>query len=45
MRYKKSLDALVDFVVRIQPVSETRTELAGGFFRAFDYKKWEVWAR
>jgi len=34
---------LADFLIRIQVKSETLPELDGGWFRAFDYEKWEYW--
>ena len=35
---------LADFLVRIQIRSEARPELDGGWFRAFDFRRWEAWA-
>lgn len=37
-------DRLADFLCRIQIRSETVSQLDGGWFRAFDYKRWEAWA-
>jgi len=34
-------DKLAEFLVRIQVRSETRAELDGAWFRAFDFKRWE----
>jgi hypothetical protein len=36
-------DKLAQFLVRIQIHSDTRPELDGGWFRAFDLKRWEAW--
>ena len=35
---------LSDYLVRIQVASASHPELAGAWFRAFDYEKWEFWA-
>lgn len=53
MRYKtarrfrafdqRMADTLADFLVRIQIRSEAHPELDGGWFRSFDYKKWDYW--
>ena len=43
VQYKRMADRLADFLVRIQIRSETHPELDGGWFRAFDYRKWEYW--
>lgn len=40
-RYKRMEDKLAEFLVRIQVRSETRPELDGAWFRAFDFKRWE----
>jgi hypothetical protein len=37
-------DKLARFLVRIQIRSEARPELDGGWFRAFDLRRWEAWA-
>ena len=42
-QYKRMVDKLADFLVRIQVRSEKHTELDGGWFRAFDYSQWEYW--
>ena len=52
--YKKAVDKLAQFFVRIQssvmktsketPKQWNRDSLEGGFFRAFDFEKWEVYA-
>lgn len=36
-------DKLADFLIRIQVQSDTRPEIHGAWFRAFDYKRWEYW--
>jgi len=42
--YKEAEDKLAKFLCRIQIRSEAHPELDGGWFRAFDYKRWEYWA-
>lgn len=42
-QYKRMRDQLADFLIRIQVKSEVHPELDGGWFRAFDYEKWEYW--
>lgn len=42
--YKDTEDKLAQFLTRIQICSEVRPELDGGWFRAFDFKRWEYWA-
>jgi hypothetical protein len=37
-------DKLAEFLCRIQIRSEKHPELDGGWFRAFDFKRWEYWA-
>lgn len=37
-------DKLAKFLCRIQIRSEAHPELDGGWFRAFDFKRWEYWA-
>ena len=34
---------LAEFFVRIQVRSEAHPELDGGWFRCFDYQKWDYW--
>ena len=41
--YKDAEDKLAKFLCRIQIRSEAHPELDGGWFRAFDYKRWEYW--
>jgi hypothetical protein len=46
-RDKKIKDAeekLIKFLCRIQNRSEAQPSLDGGWFRAFDFKRWEAWA-
>ncbi|NIA12298.1 MAG: hypothetical protein GWP10_21940 [Nitrospiraceae bacterium] len=40
-QYKRMADRLADFLIRIQIRSEKHSELDGGWFRAFDYRRWE----
>ena len=42
--YKEEVERLADFLVRIQARSQTHRDLDGGWFRAFDYKRWDYWA-
>jgi hypothetical protein len=42
--YKKAVDKLSDFLTRIQVKSDRHKDLDGGWFRAFDYKRWDYWA-
>ena len=42
-RYRRMEDKLADFLVRIQVHSDTRPELDGAWFRAFDYQRWEYY--
>ena len=42
--YKKAVDKLSDFLIRIQVQSENHKDLNGGWFRGFDYGKWDYWA-
>ena len=41
---KKKEDRLAEYIVRLQTHSSEHPELDGAFFRAWDYRKWEVWA-
>jgi hypothetical protein len=43
-RYIDAEDKLAKFLCRIQIRSEKHPELDGGWFRAFDFKRWEYWA-
>ncbi len=42
--YARAGNKLAKFLCRIQIESEKQPELAGGWFRAFDYKRWDYWA-
>jgi len=42
-KIKNALNKLVDFMVRIQINSKTHPELHGGWYRAFDFDRWEYW--
>ena len=41
--YRDTEDRLVRFLCRIQVRSETQPQLDGGWFRGFDYGRWEYW--
>ncbi|MCL2306088.1 MAG: hypothetical protein FWC43_12160 [Planctomycetaceae bacterium] len=43
VQYRQMRDRLAEFLIRIQVKSESHPELDGGWFRAFDYEKWEYW--
>ncbi|MCX7427485.1 MAG: hypothetical protein NTW96_17885 [Planctomycetia bacterium] len=36
-------DRLAEFLIRIQITSEAHPKLDGGWFRAFDYERWDYW--
>ena len=40
---KKAEDLLADFLVRVQIRSEARPELDGGWYRGFDFQRWNYW--
>ena len=42
--YSKAEEKLAEFLCRIQIHSDKHKELDGGWFRCFDYEKWEYWA-
>ena len=42
-QYRRMEDKLADFFVRIQVRSEAHPQLDGGWFRSFDYEKWDYW--
>ena len=42
--YKEAEDKLAEFLCRIQIRSDKHPELDGGWFRAFDFNRWEYWA-
>lgn len=41
--YREAEDRLAEFLCRVQIASETHPEFNGGWFRAFDFKRWEYW--
>ncbi len=41
--YRDAEDDLVEFLCRIQVQSESQPQLDGGWFRGFDYRRWEFW--
>jgi hypothetical protein len=41
--YIEAEDKLVEFLCRIQVKSEAQPQLDGGWFRGFDYRRWEYW--
>ena len=40
---RQAEDRLADFLVRIQIRSDARPELDGGWYRGFDFQKWDYW--
>ncbi|MGH9328252.1 MAG: hypothetical protein ACRD2B_16410 [Terriglobia bacterium] len=42
--YAAAENNLAEFFCRIQIESEAHPELSGGWFRAFDYRRWDYWA-
>ena len=42
--YQQAEDQLAQFLCRIQVTSQTRPELDGAWFRAFDFHRWDYWA-
>jgi len=42
-RYNASADRMADFLVRIQTAGEARPELAGTWYRGFDFRRWDFW--
>ena len=42
--YAEAENKLAEFLCRIQVRSEEHPELDGGWFRAFDFNRWEYWA-
>jgi hypothetical protein len=42
--YREAEDKLARFLCRIQIESSAHPELAGGWFRAFDTRRWDYWA-
>lgn len=43
-RYRRATEKLAEFLCRIQVRSERRPELDGGWFRAFEFSRWDYWA-
>lgn len=41
--YKKAVEKLSDFLIRIQAVSQQHKDMDGAWFRAFDFDRWEYW--
>ena len=41
--YRRAEDRLAEFLCRIQVRSEAHRELDGGWFRAFDFSRWDYW--
>ncbi len=41
--YRETADRLAEFLIRVQVCSETHPDLDGGWFRAFDYGRWDYW--
>lgn len=41
--YRDMADRLAEFLIRIQIFSPSHPELDGGWFRAFDYQRWDYW--
>ena len=42
-QYREMADRLAKFLVRIQVRSDAHPELDGGWFRAFDFRRWDYW--
>ncbi|MGB0578645.1 MAG: hypothetical protein ACPGVU_02985 [Limisphaerales bacterium] len=42
-RYAQAADRVAEFLVRAQVRSEAHPDLDGGWFRAFDLKRWDYW--
>jgi hypothetical protein len=41
--YREAADKIVHFLCRVQVKSEAQPQLDGGWFRGFDYGRWEYW--
>jgi len=41
--YRDAADKIVEFLCRVQVKSESQSQLDGGWFRGFDYRRWEYW--
>ena len=44
IKYKQAVDKLSNFLIRVQIKSKKHTDLDGGWFRGFDYNRWDYWA-
>ena len=42
-KLRRAADRLAEFLVRIQIRSEAHPELDGGWFRGFDFRRWDYW--
>ena len=42
-QYREMADRLAEFLIRIQVRSDAHPELDGGWFRAFDFRRWDYW--
>ena len=42
-QYRDMADRLAEFLVRVQVRSDKHPELDGGWFRAFDFNRWDYW--
>ncbi|MFV2069827.1 MAG: hypothetical protein ACC645_22910 [Pirellulales bacterium] len=42
-KYGEMADRLAEFLVRVQVQSDAHPELDGGWFRAFDFDRWDYW--
>lgn len=42
--YKKALDKMSEFLIRIQVRSDKYQDLDGAWFRGFEFDRWEYWA-
>lgn len=42
-KYTRAADRVAEFLVRAQVRSEVHPDLDGGWFRAFDLKRWDYW--
>lgn len=43
-QYRKAVEKLSDFLIRIQLKSDKYAHLDGAWYRAFDYNRWDYWA-
>ncbi len=41
--YRDAADKIVRFLCRVQVKSDAQPQLDGGWFRGFDYRRWEYW--